>query len=62
MSEDTQKLRKMIENALADGVLSRAESEMIKGEIYADKKVTPEEARLWQDLQRKISDGEVEIN
>ncbi|AFZ54799.1 hypothetical protein VKI21_05915 [Cyanobacterium aponinum UTEX 3222] len=62
MSEDTQKLRKMIENALADGVLSRAESEMIKREIYADKKVTPEEARLWQDLQRKISDGEVEIN
>lgn len=38
MSEDTQKLRKMIENALADGVLSRAESEMIKREIYADKK------------------------
>ncbi|WP_330202465.1 hypothetical protein [Cyanobacterium sp. Dongsha4] len=62
MSEDTQKLRKMIENALADGVLSRAESEMIKREIYADKKVTPEEARLWQDLQRKISDGEIEIN
>lgn len=62
MSEDTQKLRKMIENALADGVLSRAESEMIKREIYADKKVTPEEARLWQDLQRKISNGEIEIN
>ncbi len=62
MSEETQKLRKMIENALADGVLSRAESEMIKSEIYADKIVTPEEARLWQDLQRKISDGEVEIN
>lgn len=39
MSEDTQKLRKMIENALADGVLSRAESEMIKREIYADKKL-----------------------
>ena len=62
MSEDTQKLKNMIENALADGVLSRAESEMIKRQIYADKKVTPEEARLWQDLQRKISDGEVEIN
>lgn len=62
MSEDTQKLKKMIENALADGVLSRAESEMIKREMYADKKITPEEARLWQDLQKKISDGEIEIN
>lgn len=62
MSEATEKLKKMIENALADGVLSRAESEMIKREIYADKKVTPEEARLWQELQKKISDGEIEIN
>lgn len=62
MSEDTEKLKTMIENALADGVLSRAESEMIKREIYADKKITPEEARLWQELQKKISDGEVQIN
>lgn len=48
MEEDNTKLRQVIENALADGRLSRAESDMIKKTFYADKKVTPEEARLWR--------------
>ncbi|MGI0483437.1 hypothetical protein ACN4EE_21975 [Geminocystis sp. CENA526] len=59
MTEDINKLKKMIENALADGRLSRAESEMIKRAIYEDNVVTPEEAQLWRELQQKVTDGEV---
>jgi len=59
MSEDIAKIKKMVENALADGRLSRAESEMIKKAIYEDKIVTPEEAQLWRELQQKVTDGEI---
>lgn len=59
MTEDINKLKKMIENALADGRLSRAESEMIKRAIYEDNIVTPTEAQLWRELQQKVTDGEV---
>jgi hypothetical protein len=59
MEEDNTKLRQVIENALADGRLSRAESDMIKKTFYADKKVTPEEARLWRELQQKVTEGEI---
>lgn len=59
MSEDTSNVKKMIENALADGRLSRGESEMIKQAIYADKKVTAEEAKLWRELQELINQGEI---
>ena len=59
MTEDINKLKKMIQNALADGRLSRAESEMIKKAIYEDNIVTPEEAQLWRELQQKVMDGEI---
>lgn len=59
MTEDINNLKKMIENALADGRLSRAESEMIKKAIYEDHIVSPEEAQLWRELQQKVTDGEV---
>ncbi|WP_017293049.1 hypothetical protein [Geminocystis herdmanii] len=59
MTEDINKLKKIIENALADGRLSRAESEMIKKTIYEDNIVTPEEAQLWRELQQKVTDGEI---
>jgi hypothetical protein len=61
MSNDINKIKKKIENALADGVLSRQESEDIKNAILADKKVTQEEAKLWQELQTKIAEGEVSL-
>jgi hypothetical protein len=51
----------MIERALADGCLSRGESQTIKSAIYSDKKVTPKEAELWRLLQDKIWKGEVII-
>ncbi|BAQ61513.1 hypothetical protein GM3708_1919 [Geminocystis sp. NIES-3708] len=59
MSEDINKIKKMIENALADGRLSRAESKMIKQAIYEDKIVTPEEAQLWRELQQLVTEGEI---
>ncbi|HIK36557.1 MAG: hypothetical protein NZ901_00395 [Geminocystis sp.] len=62
MSENLEKIKKLIERALADGVLSRAETEMIRQAIYEDKKVTPEEMKLWRELQKRISDGEILIN
>jgi uncharacterized membrane protein YebE (DUF533 family) len=62
MSEDNSKIKAMIERAMSDGVLSRAESEMIKSAIYADKKVSKEEAQLWSELQKMVAEGEIIIN
>jgi uncharacterized tellurite resistance protein B-like protein len=59
MSDDINKIKKLIENALADGRLSRAESNIIKKAIYEDKIVTPEEAQLWRELQQKVTEGEI---
>ncbi len=59
---EIEKIRDMVERALADGRLSRLESEGIKNAIYADKKVTPEEAELWNELQQKIWTGEIVID
>ena len=60
--EEIYRLKETIEKAMADGVLSRAESERIKSIIYVDKKVTTEEAHLWAELQRKVYEGEIVIN
>ena len=54
-------VKKTIESALADGYLSPEESASIKRAIYRDKKVTPEEAALWRELQEKVAKGEVSI-
>jgi hypothetical protein len=60
--EDNSKVAKMIQRALADGRLSRWESDNIKALIYADKKVTPEEAKMFRLLQDKIWKGEISID
>jgi hypothetical protein len=59
---ELQEIKVAIERALSDGKLSRLESETIKNAIYADKKVTPEEAHLFSILQEKIWQGEVLID
>lgn len=59
MSDDINKIKKLIENALADARLSRAESDIIKKAIYEDKIVTTEEAKLWRELQQKVTEGEI---
>ncbi len=62
MSEEKSKVAQIIEEAIADGVLSRAESERIKAAIKEDNLVTKEEIELWNQLQRQIAEGEITIN
>lgn len=57
-----RQIQVMVERALADGRLSRDERDGIMNAIYADKKVTPEESKLWRTLQQKIWQGEVYID
>ena len=55
-------VKKTIESALADGRLSSQDSQRIKQAIYRDKKVAPEEAAMWRELQEKVATGEVLID
>jgi uncharacterized tellurite resistance protein B-like protein len=59
---EAEQVRRMIERSLADGRLSRQESEAIKAAIYADGKVTPEEVKMFRELQDKIWKGEITID
>ena len=59
---DIESIRRKIEQALADGKLSKLESEAIKAAIYANKQVSPEEAELFRELQAKIWQGEVQLD
>lgn len=59
MSDNISKIKQVIDHALADGRLSKKESESIKRAIYANDQVTPEEAQLWRELQDKIVTGEI---
>lgn len=60
--EHSSKVAQTIQRALADGRLSRWESDNIKAAIYADKKVTPEELKMFRLLQDQIWKGEVSID
>jgi hypothetical protein len=60
--DDTTKIRKVIERALADGKISKDENDDIKAAMYADHKVTEEECALYRKLQEKIWLGEVQID
>jgi len=55
-------LKSAIHRAIADGQLSHAEMEQIKALVYADNKVTAEEATLIMELMEKVSSGEVKID
>jgi uncharacterized membrane protein YebE (DUF533 family) len=59
---EIEQLKAMVARALADGRLSQSESETIKTAIYADHKVTPEEAQVFRELQSKIWNGEIQID
>ena len=54
-------IKAMAERALADGKLSREERDRIMRAIYADHKVTVEEAALMRSIQEKIWNHEVEV-
>jgi hypothetical protein len=59
---EIEQIRRMIQRALADGRLSRQESEAIKVAIYSDGKVTPEEVKMFRELQDKVWKGEIMID
>jgi hypothetical protein len=56
-----ERIRTIIERALADGRLSRQNSIDIKIAIYSDKNITPEEVKLFRELQQQIWEGEIHL-
>lgn len=59
--QDLEKLRAVIERAIADGKLSQQEMSDIKSQAWADGKITPEELELYGALiLDKIRSGELE--
>lgn len=59
--KELEKLKAIIESAIADGKLTGSEFDRIKAAIRADKKVSYEEIRLVQELiYDKIDRGELE--
>lgn len=59
--QEVEKLRKLIEQAIADGRLSQAELEAMKNQVWADGKITPEELELYSTLVLdKLRTGELQ--
>ncbi|NJL84517.1 MAG: hypothetical protein HC890_19175 [Chloroflexaceae bacterium] len=60
--QDLEKLRKIVEAAIADGKLTKGEIEAIRLQVRADGKVTFEELTLCRQLIfNKIDSGELEM-
>ena len=62
MNENASRLKEMIDRALVDGKLSKKENYQIKAAMYSGNKVSPEESKLYRELQEKIWLGEVHID
>lgn len=60
-AKELDQLKSAIDRAIADGQLSHTEMEQIKALVYADNKVTAEEASLIMGLMEKVSSGEVQL-
>lgn len=59
--QDLARLKKAIEQVTANGKVSKAECERIKGIMWADGKITPEELELCRTMiYNKITAGELE--
>jgi len=59
--QDLEKLKTAIEQVIANGKVSKAESERIKTMMWADGKITPEELELCRTMiYSKINAGELE--
>ncbi len=61
--KDLEKLKRMIEQAIADNVLTRDERDTIAAAMYSDRKVTPQELELMRILiQEKVASGELTLD
>jgi len=59
--QDLDKLKKIIDHAVADGIISASELKAMKTQVWADGKITPEELDMYQELViSKIRSGELE--
>lgn len=57
---DLETLRKIVEKAVADGVLTFEEEQLIKRTLWKDKKVSPQELEIVQSLVwDKLQTGEL---
>lgn len=59
---EIQQIKNIIERALSDGRLSRQEDDAIKTAIFADRKVTGEEMKLYRELQKQVFEGDIIID
>lgn len=58
--QDLEKLRFVIEQAVADGKITKDELDQIKAIAWADGKITPQELELYSTLiLQKIRSGEL---
>ncbi len=61
--QELEKLRKVIEQASVDGIITRGERDRIAATMRADGKVTPEELGLVRTLiQEKVAKGELHLD
>ncbi len=61
--QELEKLRAIIESAMADGILTRYERDRISAAMRADGKVTVEELELARTLmQEKAAKGELRLD
>lgn len=59
--ENLEKLRILLEQAIADGVMSPSEVEAFKAHAWADGKITPQELELYQTIVlSRIRSGDLE--
>lgn len=60
---DLEKLRAIVERAIADGKLSQEEQQEIRAAIFADGKVTPEELTMVREIiKEKLGEAELEYD
>ncbi|MDX2098867.1 MAG: hypothetical protein SFW36_13915 [Leptolyngbyaceae cyanobacterium bins.59] len=59
--EGLEKIRALIKRVLADRCLSRQERDTLMQALYKDKKVTPAECELFNEIQAQIRSGDIQI-
>jgi hypothetical protein len=59
-AKELEHLKQVIERAIADGVITKAERDNINAIMWADKKVTPQELDLLRTMIReKVAAGDL---
>lgn len=61
--KDLKKLKKAIEQAIADGVVTKDERDRISAIMYEDGKITPQELGMLHDMvQSKVQSGDLVLD